>query len=111
MNDNELFWIVGLLEGEGCFALTYPKGNSYAYPRVVLHMTDLDVVKKYIKITGATFHKGTTKIGHKQSYIATLSGKKAVLLMKKVYPHMGLRRRRKIKHILLTKGNYVDRSR
>jgi hypothetical protein len=96
----DLYWLAGLMEGEGCFYTPKPgtKGRSIA---LMLGMTDRDVVERAADILGAKlqaprFVKGATK----NSYYIALSGKKAAGWMMTLYTLMGQRRRAKIKECL-----------
>lgn len=54
MNNQQLGWVAGLLEGEGCFKLNTKtvKGLRYHYANVELNMTDEDVIRKTHAIVG-----------------------------------------------------------
>ena len=94
----DIYWLAGLLEGEGFFLLS--KSNS---PIVGLRMTDLDIVERAKSITKATnltyVRKGAFKT-HKTLYEFRIFGNKALELMNILLPLMGERRQIKIKEIL-----------
>jgi hypothetical protein len=99
MKATELQWVVGILEGEGCFTYGgFPRGGT-AY--ITLKMTDLDVVQRFGRLCG--FPSVKTRLDkrpHRSTAFETrLGGRKAFLLMKKVYPHMGLRRQARIREL------------
>lgn len=54
-DDRDLYWIAGLLEGEGCFYLT-TRRNSDGSPRpllsVLCQMTDEDVIERLAELIG-----------------------------------------------------------
>lgn len=108
MADNELYWLAGLLEGEGCFAI---RGTGHN-PIIQLIMTDLDVVIRAAELMGChkvIKNKIYSKSG-KPLYRTTLYGKSAIEIMKLVLPVMGKRRSEKIKECILnfeTKRSHV----
>lgn len=94
MSEGELYWLAGLLEGEGCFAI---RGTGHN-PVIQLIMTDLDVVIRAAKIMGS--HKviktKQDSRGGKSLYRTVVYGSVAISLMKKLLPLMGERRSIKI---------------
>lgn len=103
MNETELAWVAGLLEGEGSFF--FKKVERGQRLTISLLMSDYDVVEKYAKLVGVTAKIWTVipkgdREGHKTMYGAAVQGHAGVRLMKKILPHMGLRRSEKIKTIL-----------
>ena len=110
MADSNLYWLAGLLEGEGCFAMRSDGHN----PIIQLIMTDLDVVIKAAQIMGC--HKVVKNKqdsrGGKALYRTVLYGINAVELMRKLLPYMGKRRTEKIKECILcfeSKLNHVKK--
>lgn len=107
MDSKELHWLVGLLEGEGSFRLKqtgFPK-NKYYYPVVEVNMIDEDIIRKLVSVSGLG------KIYGPFNYDKRFSTKplwrwfvnkkdEAELLMKKVYPLMGIRRKKQIEDTL-----------
>lgn len=87
-------WLAGLLEGEGCFCFNRT-------PRVILCMTDEDIVARVATLWGAPYHKnkihGTQK---KVSFTTTIHGEKAILCMSTIRPFMGVRRSAKIDRVI-----------
>jgi hypothetical protein len=102
MDDADFHWLVGLLEGEGCFGLSPGrayKTSVYRYPRIVLNMTDEDVVARGAQLLGCKYHR--QRHGrHKDTFTACLQGKRAADLMQALLPHMGARRQQRIVAIL-----------
>jgi len=91
----DIFWMAGLLEGEGCFM--YRNGC----PSIQLSMTDKDIVKRGAKILGVGAHTPYKRDdGHKWVYACVATGTTAIGWMMTVYSLMGERRRSKIKNIL-----------
>lgn len=101
MNDFELGWVCGLLEGEGSFVHKRQKRGSQT--RVSILMTDLDTIERFANLVGVTakiwtvFPKGDNR---KPLYGAVLCGHAAIRLMKIVLPYMGQRRTNKINSII-----------
>lgn len=97
MADNEIAWLAGLLEGEGCF-----QKRVNHNPLIQLIMCDKDVVIKAAKIMGAhkvVQVKKDTR-GGKQLYRAIVYGATAISVMNKILPFMGERRSGVIKSCL-----------
>ena len=97
MRKKDLYWLAGLLEGDGSFYFQ-------ATPSIKLSMTDRDVVKKAALIMGASLlgpyiDKRTNT--RKPMWMANLCGPKALSLLEKLLPHMGERRTARIKSIQL----------
>lgn len=97
MTDQELGWVAGVLEGEGCFDYN----RTPKYPRVRAEMTDEDVIDRLHRLVGGRKHAPKKRKGHwKQSYGLIVNGAEAVALMEAVLPLMGERRRAKIERLL-----------
>ena len=94
----DLGWLVGILEGEGCFLI---QNNS---PRIQLKMTDYDVVIKAALIMNLSSSRVREKdmkdSGRKQAYTFSLSGTEAIKWMKLIRPYMCARRGAKIDEIV-----------
>ena len=98
--NQEITWISGLLEGEGCFDLAKNK-----YSRVRLYMTDKDIVKRYVNICNKNnintpSIKTQIRNNRKDIYGLTIYGNNAQILMNLVLPFMGKRRSQKIKELI-----------
>lgn len=96
MDDKDIAWLAGLLEGEGSFMKGPP--SRPRLPIVILSMTDEDVVLRASKMFGVGYirsRRGEAR-GWKNSFITKVVGKRALLVMKAVYPHMGSRRKKQI---------------
>ena len=97
LSDPELFWLVGILEGEGYFG--YEKWSQ----RIQVKMTDLDTIQKvtdvFEKATGrrAAIHESPNKtVNENLPYVVAIHGEDARIVMRLVVPHMGFRRRKRI---------------
>ena len=119
MTEKEMIiYIAGLLEGEGCFD-TYDNGSGRLYARVILKMTDKDIIEKYASYVEQLTNRTTPKKiyecvqkveNHKTQYAYYLQGSAAFTIMNKLKPFMGVRRSNKIDELLsiLGKQNSVS---
>lgn len=101
----DLFWLAGLLEGEGCFTV------SDKYPRIVLTMCDLDVMERANRLLRpfSDSLKNKPKRVQRQAetfrhpiYVISLSGARAAGWMMTLYDLMGHRRQARIREALQT---------
>lgn len=109
MNDHQLFWFAGLLEGEGCFDIQRNKlvgGAIKKYPRIQINMNDRDVLERVLEFTGCGSLNGPYGEGRggnpkvKGYYSWKANSKHAVALMTAVRPLLGVRRQRRIDEVL-----------
>ena len=107
LSDFELGWVVGILEGEGCFFITSrTKGpyGPYLYARVTVCMTDRDVLERLQRVTGiGMLEKIRERKDPRHKPISqwiVCRNQEAIELMVAVYPHMGARRQAKIREVL-----------
>lgn len=104
IDDRELYWLAGLLEGEGSFCAPAPSSFKNGIS-INLEMTDKDVVERVAKIFDtAVFTINKKNKRWKQSYSLKLIGSKAAAWMIKLKPLMGARRQARIESLLV---NYV----
>lgn len=103
MDNTELAWLAGLLEGEGSFYLRCAgKGGPRNVPHVRVAMKDLDVIQKVHRVigfgavitsrpdaSGCVMH---TWQGEDREYVPEL--------LRKLLPYMGERRSEKIREVL-----------
>lgn len=103
MERDNLFWLVGLLEGEGCFDAQRGK-----YPRIRVSMVDRDSVGRAATLMGTKVRLSLKPAPYRAMWSAEIQGERAAELMRLVLPHMGARRSAKIAEILghtsLTRG-------
>lgn len=108
MKDTDLAWLAGLLEGEGSFMMgrNTVRGKVYLYPKVVVTMTDEDVILRAAELFGTGVYVVPNKrpVDRLQQYRTQVSGVKAANLMEQLIPHMGSRRTQKISEILFAYG-------
>jgi hypothetical protein len=105
LSELELGWVVGLLEGEGCFTIKKGKRkNGFSCtPAVRVVSTDGDVIDRLHELVPAgSVCKPTRKTkGGKQIYSWSLQNTEAVLdLLVVVFPMMGERRQNRIREVL-----------
>jgi len=101
----DLYYLAGLLEAEGSFMKGSP--SSPNCPKVVIQMTDEDIIKKVSNMFGFKYYsyqrKGLCKAPpYKKVFIFSIKSASAAALMKKVYPIMSVRRQKQIDSALLS---------
>jgi hypothetical protein len=100
MKKHTLYWLAGLLEGEGAFMKGSP--SKPKAPQICLQMTDEDIVARVAHLCGVSYQKrAPSKRWWKTIFSLFLRGARAVKLMKELKPLLGLRRRAQIKQALL----------
>lgn len=111
MSDKELYWLAGLLEGEGSFLPGPPSAPNTV--GIALTMTDEDVVARVAALWGVTYHEvrrnRSTMMGWKAIFYVHLRGKRAAELMQRLRPLMGLRRQRQIERALASYNPHLRR--
>jgi hypothetical protein len=108
----EVAWLAGLLEGEGSFSKGPPSKPNL--PRIQLSSTDEDVVSRVarlfdIRYCCARARKHINLIPTKPIFQLQVRGSKAVIWMKRVEPHMGVRRKEQIRVALASHTSKVVR--
>jgi hypothetical protein len=103
----DLYWLAGLLEGEGTFGFRTGSGKDQFQPRLRLAMTDKDVIERAARIMNTSHYsyKNSARENEQLLHCCTLTCSKAANLMKLILPHMGERRSTKIKEILVKYEN------
>ncbi len=97
MDDKDLYWLAGLLEGEGSFQKPPPCEPNR--PRITIEMTDEDVIQRVNNLFDLNYYHKIIDEEHenwKPSFRVTFRGKKAAALMRSIYSVMGERRKRQI---------------
>lgn len=102
---DEFAWLVGYLDGEGCFGARL--ANKAWYPRIQAVSIDLDLITKAATILGCKVHGPKTRtsgghLGKQPYYIIYCDGKKAKNWMTRLLPFMSIRRQTKIRQVLNT---------
>lgn len=97
---DDFMWLVGILEGEGCFTLMKVKNNTY--PRIQLVSTDRDIIARAFSIfgCGSVSQRNPAKSHYKIVHHITVSGVQAKEWMERLLPHMGERRQVRIQECL-----------
>ena len=108
-SDTEVAWLAGLLEGEGSFLMARcragdewdkQRDHGYRYPKIVVGMTDEDVINRVAAMFGTSVYKLPRQPQRKQAWRSQIMGAQAAIWMKLLYPWLGERRRAKIDEIL-----------
>jgi hypothetical protein len=98
ISSNDLCWLAGLLEGEGCFVYDDSPG-------IRVGMTDLDVVQRVALLLGnrrvrGPYNRSTHGSLNKDVYYVECWSGPAIEIMKAILPYMGVRRSAKINEII-----------
>ncbi len=96
MQLTDLYWLAGLLEGEGSFMKGPPsKPNA---PYISLQMTDEDVVARAANLFQVGYQRTKNRKPGlwKASYMVQFRGSRAASLMRDLRPLMGVRRKSQI---------------
>lgn len=113
MNPKDIYWLAGLLEGEGCFYRQFhtnpAKGTHYYRFCIGLDMTDMDIMERVAKLWGRNISTYVNKKGCKLMFRTSLSGDVAISWMFMLYPLMGIRRKAKIKELVAQWKEYNAR--
>jgi hypothetical protein len=96
MDIKDLYWLAGIIEGEGSF--TFTTTESHGYPRVKVKMTDEDVIRRCREVSGVGTVNGPHYAGdYKPSWVWVVQKHTdAAGLMMTLYSLMGDRRKAKI---------------
>lgn len=96
----EIAWLAGIIEGEGCIRLC---NGKYNHPRILVKMTDRDVVERVHTLMGGGFRECSrpdAKPHWKRQWVADVTGKRAAGVLYTIYTFLGERRRAKAKEVL-----------
>ena len=94
-SSTDVAWLAGLLEGEGSFYVYV--GVRRLRPTISISMTDRDVVERATHLMGTGLYVlARREPHHKQPYMTSATGDRAVMVMKAVLPYMGERRSARI---------------
>ncbi len=105
LQESELYWLAGLLEGEAYF---HPKTDKVSVG-IAIEMTDEDIIQRVCKLIGNTYCKVKKReIHHKQAYKTTIRGRRAFELMLIIQPIMGERRKQRIQECI---DSYIPKKR
>lgn len=109
MDMKDLYWLAGLLEGEGSFIASKPYVNQPPQARITLCSSDKDVVERAAKILGAKSvlrNTSSNRLGLKMQWKATVYSSRATGWMMTLYSLMGARRREQIRTSLAARRGY-----
>lgn len=101
-SSEEIAWLAGLLDGEGSFLLnrSIVGGKVYLYPKIVVGMTDLDVIERVADLFGTSVYEPPKVKDRKRLWRATIQGAGAVSLMRLLRPWMSERRGERIDELI-----------
>jgi hypothetical protein len=101
ISSGDIRQLAGLLEGEGTFRLVKRAGRP-RLPMIAVNMTDEDVIRWAARLLGGrvSLCKKKRLPHHKQQYLTSVSGSKAVGWMMTLYMFLGTRRRARIREVL-----------
>jgi hypothetical protein len=106
VSERDLYWIAGLLEGEGTFLKGPP--SSPGLPAIQMVMVDHDVVARAAALLGCGVGTVKPRRSHwKVSYSLRMKGSRAVEWMNALRPLLGERRQRQIDRAI---ASYAPRS-
>ena len=95
MDEKDLCWLAGLLEGEGSFLKPAP--SEPKLPRITIEMTDEDVIRKVASLFEVNYYATLNRNdGRKVTYKVQVKGKRAASIMQQILPLMGIRRQQQI---------------
>lgn len=102
MTNFELGWLVGIIEGEGCFTTSTNKQGIY--PRIEVTSTDTFVVQRCFNLAGGHIngpYPQTGRFGNKEVWRWRLSTKaECVTLIELILPHLSERRAERARQII-----------
>ncbi|MCQ3931794.1 MAG: hypothetical protein DPW16_15180 [Chloroflexi bacterium] len=106
LDSKDVYWLAGLLEGEGSFLK--PRPSTPTIPRITIEMCDKDVIERVAYIFGVNYvyHRKPRNERRKDGYGVISAAKNAVKIMQAVYPLMGERRKQQI--IAATNGRAIN---
>ena len=99
MLERNLFWLAGVLEGDGCFRCQKRTPKNIV-PRVSFSSVDEDVARSVASLMEAQARKVSgRRPNHKPIWVVDVAGEKAMSLMSQLSPLMGNRRSAAIQKI------------
>jgi len=101
MEDKDLYWLAGWLEGEGSFV---GKSGNQTKCGIVGACTDEDVIIRVASLFESSYVKSNRRSNDKPHwkdvYKTSIHGNRAKILMLKLYPLMGKRRQEQITKVV-----------
>ena len=96
IENDDLYWLAGLLEGEGWFGTSRSRQGKH-YPRITVNMCDRDVIERIAKLFGTNVNGPYKYRTNKSSlWYTSANGVKAVQFMRLLYPLLHERRQTQI---------------
>jgi hypothetical protein len=103
MNELDLAWLAGFLEGEGCFHFS-SRNLAKGYigsPCVSVYSVDEDVIVRAARLIGSPVRRVIRRtVTGKKIFGTSCAGQRAIELMATLKPRMGARRAAKIDEVL-----------
>lgn len=99
----EIAWLAGLLDGEGCFDFHMNSKSGRKFPRIRIQMKDLDVIKRVKDVMGGgQICKETgRKKNHSTTYILRQCKRdELAVILPLILPWMSKRRAERIKEMI-----------
>lgn len=100
ISNQDFYWLVGLLEGEGCFAYG---GRWSSDVHITVEMADEDIINRVARLFEQLAdqevnvrEKSRKNAKWSRTYVANIGGHNARDIMRKLAKHMGFRRRKRI---------------
>lgn len=96
LSDFDLGWLIGILDGEGCFGLSRD-GSKYLIPSVKLSNTNYEIISKYcrilrkLKINWNQWGTQETCIRKPSIGVGVFSSKNVKIFLDIILPHMECR--------------------
>lgn len=95
VTETDIFWLAGLLEGEGSFCKGAP--SSPNLPVVSCQMTDEDTIGKVASLFGVKYQTNKARRKNwKRTFTARIRGSGARKLMTELMPFMSIRRQKQM---------------
>ncbi len=107
MEEIKLAYLAGIVDGEGCFVISRRANGSYF--RLEVTSTNLalcEYLKKNYNGCMRISYRGREGKNHKQAYRWEIEGKKAVSLIRELYPHLIIKKA--VAEILLANNGNPD---
>lgn len=100
---NDLLWLAGLLDGDGCFGFYPSTENGNPTPSIHIQMVDQDTIERVASLFECdTSVNKSKKKTEQDTYRASIRSQKALSLMRLLLPYLSVRRQQKITTIIDT---------
>jgi len=90
LNDVQIGYLAGLIDGEGTITLTFKDSRAYRQLVVTISNNELPLLERIIKITGVgtIIKKKPKNKKHFLSYTYRITNRQALELLKKIHPYL-----------------------